>query len=119
MAEKFPIKDTKEVVSFLGAFMSVLKQARADGKLGLEDLALLIQLMPTATPAFDGISNVSDEASDLSNEEEKDLMAHIDEKFGNGAWEKYGEEILQASVHLARIYTFASEQDEEETTSEG
>lgn len=71
------IKNLKEVVSLVLSGVTAVKSAQADGKIGLEDLALLITLVPSLGPALEGLSDVPAELSDLSAEEVAELAAMV------------------------------------------
>lgn len=74
MSEKKGIQNTKEVLVLGFAVGNVVKQALSDGKIGLEDLGLLMQLLPVAGPAFNDISEVISEFKDLDVAEAKELL---------------------------------------------
>lgn len=57
--------------------VDVAKKALADGHVGLEDLGLLIALVPAVGPAIDGIGEVPAELKDLSADEAQALAAHV------------------------------------------
>lgn len=74
-----PIGDQNivEVVDLLLEGVAVYKQASADGKIDLNDAALLLQLVPFVGPAISGADQVIPEFKDLSTAEAEALVAHI------------------------------------------
>tara|TARA_R110000803_G_scaffold136034_1_gene203003 strand:- start:37290 stop:37706 length:417 start_codon:yes stop_codon:yes gene_type:complete len=76
------IKDTKEVISLLAAVTTVLFDAkRDDDVIDLADLPKAFAIIPTISPAFDGISNVLAELKDLNTKEIDELTTHVQDKF--------------------------------------
>ena len=77
MTEAVGIKGTTEVVDAILTGVSVFQQAKADGKIDLSDLGLLLQLIPAIGPVAQDIGGVPAELKDLSAEEAQALVAHI------------------------------------------
>jgi len=82
MSEKKGLKETKEVLDLGFALGGAVKQGLADGKLGLEDMGLLVALIPSLGPAFDGIGDVPAELKDLDSDEAKELLEYAGAKLG-------------------------------------
>ncbi len=61
------IKETSDLVRVLGAAVTVVEKARADG-IGLDDVSLLLEddFVARVSAAFDGITEVPSELTDLS-----------------------------------------------------
>lgn len=78
--EKHGIKETKEVLDLGFAVGKVVKDGLADGKIGLEDLGLLMGLVPHLGPAFGDIGKVPDELKDLDSDETKELLEYASNK---------------------------------------
>ena len=108
----YPVKDLKEVITFLGALVGLFPLAMADGKIGLDDAGLLMGLVPSVGPAFEGISNVPNEFGDITVEERAELDAHIDAVFGAGKAPEIGEEVMQIAMRLGRIITIVKKAPE-------
>lgn len=82
------IHNIKEVVALVIASVDAVKEAKADGKIGLEDLALLMKLLPVVGPAVDGAGDIPAELSDLSAEEVAEVAAYIMSSHALGDSEK-------------------------------
>jgi len=82
MSEAKGIKETKEVLDLGFALGGAIKQGLSDGKLGVEDLGLLMTLIPTLGPAFDGIGDVPAEFKDMDSDEAKELLEYAGQKLG-------------------------------------
>lgn len=70
-------KELKEVVDLGLGVVDVLHAAKADGKVGLEDIGLLLQLIPVVGPAVQGIDQIPAELADMDVQEASDLVAHV------------------------------------------
>ena len=73
----YGIKETKEVLDLVLTCVNVGVNVAADGKVGVEDGAQLMQLLPVVGPAFGDIAIVPKELAELSGEEAAELVAHI------------------------------------------
>lgn len=71
------IKETKEMLDLLLSVLDVGMKARADGKVDMADLGLVLQIVPNLGPAFEGIGEIKAEVSDLSSDEAAELIAHV------------------------------------------
>ena len=80
--ESYDIKNTKEVVMLAFALGNAIKQANADGKVGYEDIGLLMTVIPSFGPAFEDISKVPAELKDLDAAEAQELREMVASKFG-------------------------------------
>jgi len=98
--EKKGIENTKEVLVLGFTAGGVLKSAMADGKIGLEDLGLLMQLIPVAGPAFEDIGEVVSEFKDLDEEEAKELLSFAAEKLTGVFTEAEMVEKINASLQV-------------------
>ena len=78
MTIKHGVKETKEVLSFILDFASVIFEALEDKKIDFEDAPLLLGLSDTAPAAFDKIADVPKELSDLSEEELEEMESAFD-----------------------------------------
>jgi hypothetical protein len=77
--EKRGIAELKELLVFAISMGESLDMALSDGKLGIEDLGLLITPFTKAPDALDGLSDIADEIKDLDVAE----MAQIKELINN------------------------------------
>lgn len=116
--EQYGVKETKEAITLLARLAGAGDAAMADGKLDLTDLSQLIALVPVASPGIEGIGGVMDELGELSLEERKELEAHTDLEFGEGQYQAIGEEILQAAISIARVFTLFNKEDATEGEAE-
>lgn len=77
MTEAKGTKELKELVDLALTGVEVGVKASADGKVDVQDLGLLLTLVPTVGPAIDGIGEIPGELADLSTEEAAELVAHV------------------------------------------
>lgn len=75
--EKYGIKETKEVIDFGFALGAGIVAAKADGKIDLGDLPLVLPIFVSAAPALADISMVPKELADISAEEAEELVAYV------------------------------------------
>lgn len=73
MAEKFGIKETKEVLHFLFSLTQASIDAAADGKFGADDVVKLLQSLTALPSAISGITSVGQELTDLDAAEKAEL----------------------------------------------
>lgn len=78
----YSIENTKEVLGLGFAVAGALKNAKADGKLGLEDVVYVMPIIQAAGPAVDKIGEVPKELADLSANEVEELMLYARGKLG-------------------------------------
>ena len=71
------ISEIVEVVDGLLEAVVIYKQASADGKIGFEDIGLLLQIVPFIGPAVSGADQIIPEFKDLSVPEAEALVAHV------------------------------------------
>jgi hypothetical protein len=77
MAEQKGVKELLELVAGLKEVALIGKAALKDGKIDLNDLSLLSQLLvkqQVLVAAFEGLGQVADEAKDLSLDEAMNLI---------------------------------------------
>jgi len=75
--KKHSIKETKELIAFLGSFIYAWRLAFADGKFHWTESRFFWDSLRLSIPAFIGIGNVANELRDLDQEEVKELAAYI------------------------------------------
>lgn len=73
MAEKFGIKETKEMLHFLFGIAQVSIDSASKGKFGIEDLGKLFGPMTSLPQVINGITEIPKEISDLSTAEKQEL----------------------------------------------
>jgi hypothetical protein len=100
MSEKKGVKELKEMIDLALAGVDVGIKASADGKVDVQDLSLLLSLIPLAGPAIDGVGEIPAELSDLSADEAAEVVAHIMAKLslGNGKAIRVAEKALKAAL---------------------
>lgn len=76
------VQNALEVVRFGVALAEAIEKAKADGKLGLEDLGLLFPMAPLVVPMIDGIGQVPKELGDLDQAELELLIAEAGKILG-------------------------------------
>lgn len=87
-------KETEDVLKFITNAVEVVKLAKADGKIDINDAGLLFGLTPSALAAFQNGQNIPVELADLS-QDEIDYLSEI-----------YGASIQNENVRRA-LYGFA------------
>ena len=70
-------KELTEVVDLVLSAVDVGKAALKDGKIDINDLSLLLTLVPSVGPAVENISKVPGELRDITEEEAVALAAHV------------------------------------------
>lgn len=103
--KKYSIKETKEVLGFIFSLAMAYDKAKADGKVGLADGALIIDPLMKAMPAFDKINEVGREMQDLDDAEKAELNAYIASEF-NIADDAIEAKIEQGLAVLAPLISF-------------
>lgn len=76
MSEEMGVKELKEILDFGLAMVEMGVKASADKKIDLNDLQLLLTVVPTVGPAFEGLDQAKLEIGNLSAEEAAELVAH-------------------------------------------
>jgi len=71
------IKETKEVVDLAMALVKAGAMSWEDGKVSVEDLANLVEVLPYLSPALKDISQVPAELADLDSQEASELVVHV------------------------------------------
>lgn len=71
------IKETKEMIDLLLEGVSIGVKASADGKVSLDDAALLLGLIPKLGPAVSGAGDIPKEIGDLDATEAGQLVTHV------------------------------------------
>ena len=99
------MKDLNEVISLIAGIVKAADAANADGEIGLDDLGHLVPLVGLLSPAVDGIGNVSEEIANLTEEQQKEVHAHIEAEFGEGRFQEIGEDVFLAALYLASVYS--------------
>ena len=77
MNEKIGIEGTKSVLLLLITGVNTFKAAKADGKVDLNDLGLVLALIPKIQPAIDGVGVIKTEITDLTMDELADLTSFV------------------------------------------
>jgi len=93
------IKNTLEVITLGAAMGKAFAGAKEDGKIGVEDLGQLIQIIPALGPALADISRVPDELKAIDAAELAEIKAAVVEVVGDVADDK-AVDIAKASLDL-------------------
>ena len=103
--EKKGVKDLSEAIVFAITLGEAVELGLQDGKLGLEDLGLLVVPFTKAPDAVEGISNIKDEIMDLDAAERGVLNQMIKDEL-DLADDKLEAKIEAGVDFLAAIHTF-------------
>lgn len=79
MENLFSIKETKELVKFIGTLVNNADKAMEDGKVSIVDSALLFEPLRLASSAISDIGKVPQEIMDLTTEEATELKLFVKE----------------------------------------
>lgn len=93
------IKNTLEVITLGASMGKAFAGAKDDGKIGIEDLGQLIQIIPALGPALADISQVPAELKDIDSAELEQIKAAVIDVVGDVAGDK-AIEIAKASLDL-------------------
>jgi hypothetical protein len=102
---KYGVKETGEVLEFLGAFATTTGDIAADGKVTLIEFLKYVNLYPVVAPAIDNVKVVSLELGDLDTAE----RAILKQKFGaalkvpNPITEELLEEGADLGLHIMQF----------------
>lgn len=101
---KVGIKETKEVCDLVVDIAKVILEAKKnDGKFSIEDIGLLLKLIPSLSPAFADMNKIPAELKDLSAEEGIELISHVATRLG--LEEGKAKNIVEASLKtLVSVY---------------
>jgi hypothetical protein len=77
------VKNTKELVKLVVDAYKVYGLAKADGKIDLKDLGLLLTLLPSIEPAFGDVSEIPAEMKDLDAAEASELASYVMAQLGS------------------------------------
>ncbi len=102
---KYGVKETAEILRFVGAFASVTGEVAADGKVSLLELTRYVQLWPLIAPAVENFRASAQESLDLTTDERAELKAVFSEalKLEKPMAEDIFEEGLDVSLHLIQF----------------
>lgn len=68
---------TKSVLKLLISAINAIHTAKADGKIDLSDLGVMLSLIPNIAPGIDGLKAVGGEMKDLTTEEVAELSKFV------------------------------------------
>lgn len=81
---QYGIKETKEVLALGFSLGKALKSAKEnDGKIDLNDIGLLLTVIPNVVPAVNDISLVPKELKDLDAAEGQELLDYARQELGD------------------------------------
>lgn len=81
MANTIGIKETNDVLSFVGSFASTAAAVLEDGKVSFIELAQFFESATLVKPAIDGIKNVPAELADMTDDEKDFLVQNFAARF--------------------------------------
>lgn len=97
------LKELKELVALVVAVVKAGQAAAADGKLDLNDLGFLMAVVPALGPALDNMGGIAAELDNWDEAHEAEMIAYIDQQFGDGTWELISEDALLAASHMLSL----------------
>jgi hypothetical protein len=97
------MQNTKQIMDLVASLVKAVEASMADGKIGVEDLAHLMMVLPKIGPAVDGVNEVQAEIAAMTEESEAELRTYIEGLYGSGKYELLAEDAKLAAVHLARV----------------
>ena len=112
MAEKRGIEQTKELLDFIFALITAIKESTRDGDFTWSDGLNFIEPLKKIAPAIDDIDQVIPEVMDLDASEWNELVDYIQERFDIVTTSTDGEEddietkieeALNAGIELLRL----------------
>lgn len=73
----YGIKETKEALALVIGLANVASAAAKDGKIDMNDIALIFPLISKIQPAIDSVGVIPKEIGDLSSEEAAELITMV------------------------------------------
>ncbi len=104
MTEQKGIEGLKSEVDLGFSIFQGLKNAKADGHIGLEDLGLILPLIPKFQAAYAARLSLGEELKDLSSDELSQLAALIVADLGGVADEALQNKIVKVVAALKANY---------------
>lgn len=97
MADK--MKDLKELLNLILDGVAAGIKATSDGKIAIEDAALLLTLIPDLVPAVEGIGNIPAEVASMTEEDAANVVAFVSAKLSLN--DDHAKKIVDASLKAA------------------
>lgn len=94
------IENVKELMKLGFEGAKVVKLAKADGEIGVEDAALLMALVPHLGPAFTDIDQVVPELKDMDAAERQELLQFAAAELGEVLEEEKLVERVEAALRV-------------------
>lgn len=92
------VKNTKEALDLVLALYKAGDGALADGKLGFDDLAQLMAVVPKIGPAVADMGKIPQEFADLDSAEAAELVAHV--AAGLALQDEKAKDVLDAALKV-------------------
>lgn len=111
------IKDTKELVTLVAVLAKAFKDAQADGRIDATDIAVLIQVIPSLTPALENITNIPAELKDLDAAEVQELADAVKVvvgELGDAKYAEVAERAVKAGLAIFEIVKILKADDDVE-----
>ena len=101
----YGVKESKELLKFSISIGEAIDLSLDNGKIGLEDAMNFYNAVLAAGPAFDNISTVAKELSDLDEGEREELLAYAKDEFdiSNDKIEAVVEEALATAMQVYKL----------------
>ncbi len=101
----YGIKETGEVLDFLGAFATTTGDVAADGKVNLLELLKYVNLYPVIAPAVENVDEVLLELGDLNTDEREALKERFAQalKLPKPVTEELLEEGADLGLHIIQF----------------
>ena len=103
---KTGFKNTQELIFLLVSLGLAVKNANADGQINAADLGQLITVVPTISPALEGVNQIPHELKDLDAEELETIKSQVISAVGQISGEKatrIAQHSLTAGVALVQL----------------
>ena len=99
------VKETNDLLSFVGAFATTSAAVLQDGKVSFIELAAYFEAATLVKPAIDGIAQVPAELADLDDSEKALLVSNFADRFDlpNDKAEVLTEKGLELGLSIAQF----------------
>lgn len=90
------LKETKEMLDLVLDTVSIGVDATKDGKIALDDAALLLRLIPSLGPAIQDAGKIPAELAQMSEADAAALVAHVMERLA--IQDEHARKVVDASL---------------------
>ena len=99
--KEYSVKETKELLGLCFALGLAIKGAKLDGKVGADDLLLLVPLLPMVGAAMDKLGEIPNELSELDESEKSELLLFSKEKIAGLVDDEHSKKVVNAALGVA------------------